>query len=434
MNILLIGNGAREHAMAEAIDRSEHDVHLFALAPKKNPGIDSLATEYCIAEVTNIETIRKFAVEKNIDIVIPGAEAPLAAGVVDALQKDDIFCFGPTQSLARLETSKSFTRDLLEKYDIEGNPLQKSFTNKKGLQEYIENLGVVVVKSDGLCGGKGVKLMGEHLNSIDEAYEYAVECIENDGGVVIEEKLEGQEFSYISIADGWSLAHTFAIQDHKRAFEGDEGPNTGGMGTYNDENLSLPFLTEEDIEDAELITQKVFAALRKETTEGFVGVMYGGFMKTNQGIKLIEYNARFGDPEAENIFSLLQTDFVDILLACKIQALGKIDIEFEKQATVLKYVTSEGYPSNTQETEITLEPTDAQAMFYYGGLEKRDGKLYGKGRIVAVVGLGLTLEDAEKEAEKGAQSIKGNVRYRKDIGTKKSLTKKIDHLKSILNS
>ena len=436
MHILLIGNGAREHAIAEAIKRSNTDVFLYTVGPKKNPGIEKLSEEYLLADVLDTEKIVAFAKEKNIEIVIPGAEAPLAAGIVDALQSVGIFSFGPTKSLARLETSKSFTRNILEKYGIEGNPQQKSFKTIDGLREYMEEMRDMAVKSDGLCGGKGVKLTGEHLHSIDEAYDFAVSCIEKDGGVVIEEKLEGEEFSYISLTDGKTVLHTFPIQDHKRAFEGDIGPNTGGMGTYNDEHLSLPFLEEKDLLEAGHITEQVFSALEKETGEKYVGVMYGGFMKTKNGIKLIEYNARFGDPEAMNILSLLLSDFIEFLLACKNKALDSYHLEFIKKASVVKYIVPESYPEKKASfTEVTIESVDTNTMLYYADCEEKDGKIrLGSSRGIAIVGFGDTLREAEIQAENGVAHIHGNVRHRKDIGTKEAIEKRIQHMNNILNS
>jgi phosphoribosylamine--glycine ligase len=192
MKILLIGNGAREHAIAAAISRSIQEHTLYTIGAKVNPAIEALSEEYLQASVTDVETIVAFAQKHNIDIAIPGPEAPLAAGVVDALNEVSIPSFGPTKILAQLETSKSFTRNLLEKYNIPGNPKQKTFEASEGMQEYIESLGNVVIKADGLQGGKGVKVMGDHLVDTKEAYLFAVECIESDGRVVVEEKLIGE--------------------------------------------------------------------------------------------------------------------------------------------------------------------------------------------------------------------------------------------------
>jgi len=435
MNILIIGNGAREHAIAYNISKSPRDVNIFCVGGKKNPAIDVLSEDYLVNSVTDVPAIVKFAKEKKIDIVVVGPEAPLGVGVVDALNKVGIKCFGPTKTLARLETSKSFTRNLVEKYGIPGNPKQKTFSSEDGLKSYIEELGKVAVKSDGLCGGKGVKVSDEHLKNTDEAFDFAVECIESDGAVVIEEKLEGEEFSLIGMADGETVLTTFAIQDHKRAFDGDTGPNTGGMGTYNDENLSLPFLDEQDIKDAEKINDLVLKALEKETGGKYIGVLYGGFMKTKEGIKLIEYNARFGDPEAINIFALLESDFVDILEACVNGTLGEHELEFSMEATVVKYIVPDSYPekkANETKIEIDLKIDGNFEMYFADVFEKDDELYFGTSRGIAVIGFGETLEEAEKEAEKGVGSISGKVRYRKDIGTKELVEKRMQHIEELM--
>ncbi|MBD3156575.1 phosphoribosylamine--glycine ligase, partial [Candidatus Peregrinibacteria bacterium] len=312
--ILLVGNGAREHVIAETLKRSPQDVSIIAYGKAKNPGIAALADNYKIGPLDTFEELKKLASAEKPDFAIIGPDDPIADGAVDALLELEIHSMAPLQTVARLESSKSFTRDLLKKHTVPGNPLFKVFTEEEGIEAFItNNLGDdFVIKADGLMGGKGVKVSGEHINGIAEGVVYAKECIEKFGRVVVEEKLIGEEFSLMFFCDGKHIVPMPAIQDHKRAYNGDVGPNTGGMGTYSDADHKLPFISDQDIKEAIEITEKTAQALFKETGVLFKGIMYGGFIATKKGTRLIEYNARFGDPEAMNSLPILETDFVEI--------------------------------------------------------------------------------------------------------------------------
>ncbi len=224
-----------------------------------------------------------------------------------------------------------------------------------------------------------------------------------------------------------------AIQDHKRAYEGEEGPNTGGMGTWSEANHSLPFLKASDLEEAHAITVAVAKALHEETGLYYKGIMYGGFIAVKDGVRLIEYNARFGDPESMNALILLKTDFVEVCEAILEQSLDQLEVSFEKKATVLKYVVPKGYPNAPVKNEqITLDECTNGAHFYYASVDERDGNLILLGsRTIACVGLGDTLEAAEKVAEEAAQSIHGPVYHRTDIGTKTLIEAKIEQMKKL---
>lgn len=434
--VLLIGNGAREHAMAEALERSRHEVEIYVVGGAVNPGIKDLSADYLVADVCNLDAIREFALKVKPDFCVVGPEAPIAAGVTDMLLELEIHSSSPLETVGRLESSKSFTRDLLEKYGIQGNPKFKVFYDDDGLNNFFEQLEGVgfVVKADGLKGGKGVKVHGDHLENIEEGIAYARECLEDCGRVVVEEKLEGQEFSLMSFCDGTSIATMPASQDHKRAYEDDKGPNTGGMGTYSDANHSLPFLRDNDIRDAESITKHVARALFEETGCYFKGVMYGGFIVTKSGVKLIEYNARFGDPEAMNALPLLKTDFVDICEAIIAGNLADIDVEFEKKATVCKYIVPEGYPDNSvKDKKIEIGKVPDGVKVYYASVNARDDGLYLCGsRAVAMVGIADDLKEAEKLAEEGVRVVTGPVFHRKDIGTPALIDKKVEMMKNLL--
>ncbi len=432
--ILLIGNGAREHAIAEALKKSRYDIDLFAVGSSMNPGIAGMCSEYMLSDVCDSDSIREFALRIRPDFAVIGPEAPIAHGIVDMLLELEIHSASPLETVGKLESSKSFTRDLLEKYQIPGNPKFKVFYDEEGLEDFMIELGEdFVVKADGLKGGKGVMVSGDHLKTIEEGIEYAKKCLNETGRVLVEEKLIGQEFSLMSFCDG---AHTIdmpAVQDHKRAFEGDKGPNTGGMGSYSYPDLKLPFLTLSDIHEASDITKNVAKALFEETGAYFKGVMYGGFIATKNGVKLIEYNARLGDPEAMNVLPILKTDFVDICEAIINKTLDQTEIEFEKKATVCKYAVPEGYPDNPVKNEkIEIGEVPEGVKVYYASVDERDDGLYLSGsRAIAFVGIADSIEKAEKIAQKAIESVKGPVFYRKDIGTEALINERVEMIKEL---
>ena len=343
IRILLIGNGAREHVIAETVKRSAHNTVLFSCMKSNNPGIASLSEKVLTSSYDDREKIVQFARENGVEFAIIGPEDPLNKGIVDFLKKEGIPSVGPTKGLARLETSKTFTRNLLEKYDILGNPPFSTFSSLEGIGEFIDALRGIVIKPDGLTGGKGVMVQGDHFQTKDEAIELCRKILEEHSSVMVEEKFEGEEFSLQCLCDGVTVVATPPVQDHKRRFVGDKGPNTGGMGSYSLEDHSLPFLKKEDVAEGLAITRRVAEVIYQETGEYYKGIMYGGFIVTRDGVRLLEYNARFGDPEAMNILPLLKTDFVDICRAIIDGTLKDLSIEFEKKATVCKYIVPKGY-------------------------------------------------------------------------------------------
>jgi phosphoribosylamine--glycine ligase len=432
MKILLIGNGAREHIMAEKLAGSPKCDELFVYAGAINPGIKKLASVYKVGSLADMKAIQDFAKEQKPDFAVVGPDNPIADGAGDTLAEIGIPSASPDSKCAQLESSKSFTRDLLKKYDIPGNPDFRTFTSEDGILDYAKSLGQIVVKADGLTGGKGVHVQGDHFKTVEEGIGYAKQCLQSDGRVVIEEKLIGQEFSYMSFVDGEHVVDMPPIQDHKRAFDGDTGPNTGGMGCYNYPG-NLPFLTEQDLKDAHEITVLTAKAIKKELGRPFKGVMYGGFIAVKNGVKLIEYNARLGDPEAMNALSILETDYVDICKAIIDGTLDKLDIKFAKKATVVKYAVPEGYPVNpVKGVEFTIGKLPKGVKMYFASVNEVGGKfIMGGSRTIAFVGIGDTIEEAEKLAQKGVESVKGPVFYRKDIGTKELIQKRVEMMKSI---
>ena len=437
-NILLIGNGAREHAIAKAKTRSQQKPRLFSFMKANNPGIASLSEKIKIGRYSDLDAITAFAKENKIDFAIIGPEDPLNNGVVDALAKSGIPSVGPTKSLARLETSKSFTRNLVNKYNILGNPQYKVFTKVDGIESFLNKLEGIVLKPDGLTGGKGVLVQGDHFSTKEEALNLCRQILRESSSVIVEEKFDGEEFSLQCLCDGKTVVGTPLVQDHKRRFDGDKGPNTGGMGSFSLPDHSMPFLKPSDIEAGLEITRQVAAALLKETGSPYKGVMYGGFIATKDGVKLLEYNARFGDPEAMNILPILKTDFVEICRRIIDGTLDKIKIEFEHKATVCKYVVPKGYglPSDhpdaaSSKSKIEVGDT-GKARLYYSSVDKKEDGLYlSSSRAIGIVGIADTLEEARNITAEGVKAIKGPVAYREDIGTDALIEKRIEHMKTI---
>ena len=432
--ILVIGSGAREHAIVRALDRSPQEKEIYCLASNMNPGIAELCDEILIGNFNDPDFVVSYAKETGTTLAIIGPENPLANGVADALWEAGVKVVGPKKDLAQLETSKAFTRDLLNEYDIPGGPKYQTFNSMGGVAEFLNELGEnYVVKYDGLAGGKGVKVSGEHLHSHGEALAYCKELVDKNGEFVIEGKFIGEEFSLMSFCDGDTLKHMPAVQDHKRAYEGDTGPNTGGMGTYSDANHSLPFISDDEISQAHEINIKTAKAVNDKFGEGYKGILYGGFMATTNGVKLIEYNARFGDPEAMNVLSLLESDFIEICNGIAGGTLDKIDVQFSKKATVCKYAVPEGYPNNP----VKGEPIDISGIsnpdgLFYASVDFKGTNLVESGsRTIAVVGIADTISEAEKIAEKEVSSIAGPLFHRTDIGTDDVIQKRIDHMKSL---
>ena len=439
-NILLVGNGAREHALAEAISRSEQKPRLFSFMKTNNPGIASLSEKIKLGSYDDLGAITGFAAENKIELAVIGPEDPLNNGVVDALAKIGIPSVGPTKSLARLETSKSFTRNLVSKYNIPGNPQFKVFKTIDGVEAFLNELDGIVIKPDGLTGGKGVLVQGDHFATKEEALQLCLLILKESASLIIEEKFDGEEFSLQCLCDGKTVVATPLVQDHKRRFEGDKGPNTGGMGSYSLPDHSMPFLKPQDLQDGLEITRQVAAALLKETGSPYKGIMYGGFIATKTGVKLLEYNARFGDPEAMNILPLLKTDFVEICRHIVAGTLDKIKIEFEHKATVCKYIVPKGYglPADHPDaasSKAKIEIGDVgKARLYYSSVDKKEDGLYlSSSRAIGIVGIADNLTDARKIAEEGVKAIKGPVAYRTDIGTDALIQKRIDHMKKIRN-
>lgn len=427
MKILVVGGGGREHALTEALSRSS-GVTICSVMSRKNPGIAALSEEICLCSETDVPSVVAFAKECGVGYAVIGPEAPLEAGLADALAAENIACVGPAREAARIETDKEFCRNLMKEHGIPGCPAFAAFHDADAACAYIEESGrEFAIKPIGLTGGKGVKIMGEHVD-IEGAKEYVREI---GGEVVLEERLIGEEFTLMTFVDGEHVVPMPLVQDHKRAYEGDEGPNTGGMGSYSMPDHMLPFVTADDYAQAVAIMEGVLAAMR---AEGLVykGFLYGQFMVTATGPMVIEFNARFGDPEAMNLLTLLSSDFGAIVRKIAEGTLAAEDVSFMHKASVCKYLVPEGYPGNPQKGERLAIGDFGDAVLYYANVTEENGALYTQtSRTLAFVGLGDTLEEAEEKAERAAASVTGAVRHRTDIGTREVLERRIQHMREI---
>ena len=427
MNVLVVGGGGREHAIAQALARDSENV-IFSVMAKKNPGIANVAREVLIEQETRIPAVVRFALAQGVEYAVIGPEAPLEAGIVDALEENAVACMGPSRAAARLETDKAFCREMMNREGVAGCPKYRVFHDPDGAAEFIRDTeGEFAIKPIGLTGGKGVKIMGEHLDR-EEAARYVRQL---GGEVVIEERLIGEEFTLQAFTDGKTLVPMPLVQDHKRAFEGDQGPNTGGMGSYSLEDHGLPFVSGNDREKALEIMHSAVEAMAR-MGQPYKGVIYGQFMNTARGPMVIEFNARFGDPEAMNVLSILDSDFSEVVAGIAECDLGSRKVAFSQKATVCKYVVPSGYPDAPNPGEPFSVQDYGKACLYYANVEEREGILYTQtSRTMAFVGIADTLDEAENIAEQAAGSVKGPVRHRKDIGTADLLAKRCAHMKEL---
>ncbi len=427
MKYLVVGGGGREHAVAAALAR-EGDARIVSVMATRNPGIAALADSVLISKETEVERVVGFASEQSVDLVLIGPEAPLEAGLVDELVQAGIPAFGPTRAAARIETDKAYARDLMTRHGIAGSPAYRRFVDCDEAVRFIQDHpGDLAIKPVGLTGGKGVRVMGEQVDR-DGACAYAREI---NGPIVVEERLVGEEFTLQAFVDGTRLVPMPLVQDHKRAFEGDLGPNTGGMGSYSMPDHGLPFVTETDREQALGIMESVIRAMAAEGAP-FVGVLYGQFMNTANGPMVIEFNARFGDPEAMNVLTLLASDLGELAFRCTDGSVGASAASFLPEATVCKYLVPEGYPDAPGPSEPVETGDPGPARLYYANVEELDGRLWTRrSRTLAFVGTGTSLEEAEAVAERAAAGVRGPVRYRRDIGTRALLEQRCTHMRSI---
>ncbi len=438
VNVLVVGGGAREHAICEAVHRSKN-TSLYVIMHNNNPAIAEMAMDYLLDEETNITTVVNYAQQHQIDLALIGPEAPLEKGIVNALEQANIKTCAPTKEAARIETDKEWMRNLLKKHNIPGQLDYATFTNVQKAQRFIEKYNAeVAIKPIGLTGGKGVKVAGDHFHTTNEALKYVEAVISKKIGahskVLIEQKVVGEEFTLQAFSDGSTIIPLPAVQDHKRLLPGDKGPNTGGMGSYSDADGLLPFITKTDYEEGATILQKIIEALATEKCPYF-GPIYGQFMLTAEGPRIIEINARFGDPEAMNVLPLLKTDFIDICMAMQDGTLNTMKVQMHKKSTVCKYVVPEGYgfksmigaPIEVDEQAIR----HTGASLFYASVNKDNTLIRTtSSRSLAVVGIAEDIQTSEKLCEKALSHIKGDhIFIRHDIGTPDLINQRVNHMK-----
>lgn len=417
MKVLIVGGGGREHAIAFSVAKSERVDEIYA-APG-NAGIAEYAT--CVPiEVMDFDGIRQFALDRQIDLVIVGMDDPLVGGLVDILEDAGIRTFGPRRDAAILEGSKAFSKKLMKKYGIPTAEYE-TFTETKEALAYLEQARFpIVLKADGLALGKGVLICETPEEAKAGVSAIMVERRFGDAGkeLVIEEFMTGREVSVLSFVDGNTVKIMASAQDHKRALDGDQGPNTGGMGTFS----PSPFYTEEvDAFCREHIYQATVDAMRAEGRP-FCGIIFFGLMLTEEGPKVLEYNARFGDPEAQVVLPRMKTDIIQVMEACIDGRLEEVQLEFEDNAAVCVVLASGGYPLHYEKGyEICgLEAFSGKEGYqcFHAGTKEKDGKIVTNGgRVLGVVALGEDLKEARKNAYEAASWVDFEKKYmRNDIG------------------
>ena len=411
MNVLVIGSGGREHALCYAVNKSKQCKHLYAIPG--NPGMAEFATIVNLDPMDN-EAIKTFVETHDINIIIPGSEVYLENGITDVFLDTDVLVFGPTKKAAQLESSKEYAKDLMKKYNIP-TATYEVFDTYDEAATYVSNHKIpVVIKYDGLAGGKGVVVAFTKEEALDALTIMLQDKVYGDGKVVIEEYLEGPEFSFMTFVHGKTVIPMPISQDHKRLLDGDKGPNTGGMGIYS----TVPIIPEEVIDDAyQNIMLKTAEAMVLEDNS-FTGFLYGGLMLTEEGPKVIEFNARFGDPETEVILPKLESDILDIIQ--NLVHNKPVETVWSTTFYVGVVMASKGYPASYTKGHIIegLDQID-DLVFHMGTKEQQGHIVTNGGRVLLVTGSGSTLQEARNNAYQNVDKITcDNLIYRKDIGHK----------------
>ncbi|MEY2193635.1 phosphoribosylamine--glycine ligase [Neobacillus sp. BF23-41] len=417
MKVLVIGGGGREHAIVWKLSQSPKVTQIYC-APG-NPGIAELATCVSIA-VSDIEKLAAFAKMEQIDLTFVGPEEPLSLGIVNYFKEQGLAVYGPSKEAAMIEGSKAFAKELMIKYGI---PTAKyaAFTNYEDALAYVRSEGApIVIKADGLAAGKGV-VVAKKMEEAEEALKRMLkEVTFGSAGarVVVEEYLEGEEMTLLAFVNGTIVKAMVPAQDHKPVYDGDQGPNTGGMGTY----APLPHIDSSMVE--RIIHEIVEPTAKAMAAEGcpFEGILYTGLMLTKSGPKVIEYNARFGDPETQVVLPLLETDLLDILLASLTGELEKVEVKWKDKAAICVIMSSAGYPGPYEKGQVIngLDQVAYPTIVFHAGTTEKEGAIVTNGgRVLGITAIGENLGQARELAYQSVEKVSFiGAHYRTDIGSK----------------
>lgn len=434
---LIVGSGGRESAFAAGLAK---DTELYAVISHKNHSIIECVRrsggKYMIGNSDDPQTVLKFAKENLVEYAFVNADQPLANGVVDVLLDNNFKAIGGTKAAARIEWDKIYSIQMMQKICPGFTPFYRVISDTSELQDAIATFESkelqVVVKPQGLTGGKGVKVMPEHLPEYKDCVTYAAELLEKNPyeKVLLVEKLHGIEFTIMGITDGTSLVASPACYDYPFRYNDDKGAGTGGMGCFTNSENKLPFMTDQDLKDCTYIMQKIIDEMKINHLR-FNGVLNGGFFKTKQGIKFMEFNSRFGDPESLNILSILEGSFFKLLVNIWNKRLSEEKVSFVKKASVVKYMVAHEYPEKSSKT--TTFSIDENAItemgikiFFASCIRITDGtyQTLGRSRVVAFVALSDSIGDASDRINRAIENhVKSDLEYRDDIGSKKNLEK-----------
>lgn len=416
MNILVLGSGGREHAIVCSLALSPQSDTIFVAPGNGGSAPGAVNVEL---DIMDAKAVVQFAQINKVGLVVIGPEAPLVAGIANEVRASGIDCFGPVAAGALIEGSKQFSKDLMLKYEIP-TAEYAVFEEATPALEYLErHPAPIVIKADGLAAGKGVTVAMTH----EEAAQAVSECFEGRFGaagskVVIEEYMTGPECSLLAFVDGTTMVPMVPAQDHKRALEGDKGPNTGGMGVYS----PVPIVTELEYEEMIRLMQKTVDALISEDID-YRGVLYGGFMLTPTGPRVLEFNARFGDPETQVVLPLLQSDLVEVMLACSRGQLAELPLVWKDDWAVSVVLASAGYPGDYEKGKLITGIEAAEALpgvtvFHAGTTRNAAGEVFTNGgRVLNITALGNSFEEAREQAYKAVDLIDfEGKQYRRDIG------------------
>ncbi len=440
-SFLIVGSGGRENAFALKLFK---DTVLHAFMSHENPAIiecvEKSGGKYIIGNINNAKDVAKFAVENSIDYAFVSADDPLANGVIDEMLKYNIKAVGGTKAATKIEWDKIYSINMMQKVCPKFTPYYRSIKNKKDLASAIQvfkNKGMqIVVKPQGLTGGKGVKVMPEHLKDYSDCIDYASYLLDKcpNEKVLLVERLKGIEFTVMGITDGENLVMSPASYDYPFRLENDLGAGTGGMGCFTNNEKKLPFINDKDFQDCQDIMQKIIDEMKNDGLS-FSGVLNGGFFKTKEGIKFMEFNGRFGDPEGLNILIILKSSFADLIKHMWHKTLSEDKVNFIKKASVVKYLVAKEYPQESNKATIfTMDKEAINNMgvniFFASSIKISDNRYQTlkKSRAIAFGAVANNIEDAGDLVNQAIeQFVYANLEYRSDIGSKKNLDNLLDY-------